>query len=376
MTFALAIVLFYAGLLLVVIPVHELGHFLVARRFGFKIEEYFVGFGPKLWSTRRGEIEYGLKALPIGGYVKITGMDPFKTVPPTDLPRAYASKPRWQRALVILAGPLSHFLIAFVLFSVWVAVVGNPYSSGTPKVTAVVRTLNGEPSPAFLAGMRPGDEIVRVGTIVDPDSQQMVTYTTRHVGEPVEVIVRRGTERIPLTVTPVLAEGEGGEQIGRLGISLVEKPDPVGAGGAVVNGGRLVGTSVIDSFVNIGQVFGPNGVGQVFRTLFLGQDRSVDSPQSLYGVGRSVGQSAEQGGLENVLFLLGFVTIFVGLLNLLPLPPFDGGHLAVLLIERIRGRAIDMRKLIPVSAVVMTFLILFVGATVLLDVVKPIPTTP
>jgi membrane-associated protease RseP (regulator of RpoE activity) len=96
----------------------------------------------------------------------------------------------------------------------------------------------------------------------------------------------------------------------------------------------------------------------------------------LVGVGRSVGQSAEQGGLENVLFLLGFVTIFVGLLNLLPLPPFDGGHLAVLLIERIRGRAIDMRKLIPVSAVVMTFLILFVGATMLLDVVKPIPTTP
>jgi membrane-associated protease RseP (regulator of RpoE activity) len=375
-TFALAIVLFYAGLLLVVIPVHELGHFLVARRFGFKIEEYFVGFGPKLWSTRRGEIEYGIKALPIGGYVKITGMDPFKTVSPTDLPRAYASKPRWQRALVILAGPLSHFLIAFVLFSAWVAIVGNPYASGTPKVTAVVRTLNGEPSPAFLAGMKPGDEIVRVGTITDPNNDQMVTYTTAHIGEPLQVVVDRGTQRITLTVTPVRAEGEGGEQIGRLGISLVEKPDPVGAGGAVVNGGRLVGTSVIDSFVNIGQVFGPNGVGDVFRTLFLGEERNQGSAQSLVGVGRSVGQSAEQGGLENVLFLLGFVTIFVGLLNLLPLPPFDGGHLAVLLIERIRGRAIDMRKLIPVSAVVMTFLILFVGATMLLDVVKPIPTTP
>lgn len=376
MTFALAIVLFYAGLLLVVIPVHELGHFLVARRFGFKIEEYFVGFGPKLWSTRRGEIEYGIKALPIGGYVKITGMDPFKTVSPTDLPRAYASKPRWQRALVILAGPLSHFLIAFVLFSAWVAIVGNPYSSGTPKVTAVVRTLNGEPSPAFLAGMKPGDEIVRVGTITDPNNDQMVAYTTAHIGEPLQVVVLRGTQRVTLTVTPVRAEGEGGEQIGRLGISLVEKPDPVGAGGAVVNGGRLVGTSVIDSFVNIGQVFGPNGVGDVFRTLFLGEERNQGSAQSLVGVGRSVGQSAEQGGLENVLFLLGFVTIFVGLLNLLPLPPFDGGHLAVLLIERIRGRAIDMRKLIPVSAVVMTFLILFVGATMLLDVVKPIPTTP
>jgi membrane-associated protease RseP (regulator of RpoE activity) len=375
-TFALAIILFYAGLLLVVIPVHELGHFLVARRFGFKIEEYFVGFGPKIWSTRRGEIEYGIKALPVGGYVKITGMDPFKRVAPEDLPRAYGSKPRWQRALVILAGPLSHFVIAFVLFAAWIGIVGNPYSLGTPTVTAVVRTLNGEPSPAFVAGMQPGDEIVRVGTIADPTNEQMVTYTTDHVGEPVEVVVRRGAERIPITVTPVLAEGEGGDQIGRLGISLVETPDPVGPVGAVVNGGRLVGTSVVDSFVNIGQVFGPHGVGTVFRTLFLGQERTSESPQSVVGIGRSVGQSAEQGGLENVLFLLGFVTVFVGLLNLLPLPPFDGGHLAVLLIEKIRGRTIDMRKLIPVSAVVMGFLILFVGATVLLDLTNPIPNTP
>jgi membrane-associated protease RseP (regulator of RpoE activity) len=375
-TFALAIILFYAGLLLVVIPVHELGHFLVARRFGFKIEEYFVGFGPKIWSTRRGEIEYGIKALPVGGYVKITGMDPFKRVAPEDLPRAYGSKPRWQRALVILAGPLSHFVIAFVLFAAWIGIVGNPYSLGTPTVTAVVHTLNGEPSPAFVAGMQPGDEIVRVGTIANPTNEQMVTYTTDHVGEPVEVVVRRGAERIPITVTPVLAEGEGGEQIGRLGISLIETPDPVGPVGAVVNGGRLVGTSVVDSFVNIGQVFGPRGVGTVFRTLFLGQERTSESPQSVVGIGRSVGQSAEQGGLENVLFLLGFVTVFVGLLNLLPLPPFDGGHLAVLLIEKIRGRTIDMRKLIPVSAVVMGFLILFVGATVLLDLTNPIPNTP
>jgi membrane-associated protease RseP (regulator of RpoE activity) len=376
MTFALASILFYAGLLLVVIPIHELGHYAVARRFGFKIEEYFVGFGPKLWSTRRGEIEYGIKALPVGGYVKITGMDPFKKVALEDIPRAYGSKPRWQRALVILAGPLSHFLIAFILFSAWVAIVGNPYSSGTPQVTDVVQTLEGEPSPAFVAGMQPGDEVVRVGTIADPNNQQMVAYTTDHVGEPVEVVVLRGADQITLTITPVLAEGENGEQIGRLGISLVEKPDPVSGVGAVVNGGRLVGTSIIDSFANIGQVFGPNGVGNVFRTLFLGQERTDESPQSIVGIGRSVGQSAEQGGLENVLFLLGFVTVFVGLLNLLPLPPFDGGHLAVLLVEKIRGRTIDMRKLIPVSAIVMTFLILFVGATVLLDLTKPIPSAP
>ena len=106
-----AIAGFLALILLVVIPIHELGHMLVARRFGFKVTEYFVGFGPRLWSRRRGEIEYGVKAIPAGGYVKIAGMNPYESVAPEDLPRAYGSKPIWQRALVILAGPGSHFLM-------------------------------------------------------------------------------------------------------------------------------------------------------------------------------------------------------------------------------------------------------------------------
>ena len=111
-----AIVAFLALILLVVIPIHELGHLLVAKRFGFKIQEYFIGFGHRLWSTRRGETEYGVKAIPAGGYVKIAGMNPYETVAPEDVARAYSSKPIWQRSLVILAGPLSHILVAAVLY--------------------------------------------------------------------------------------------------------------------------------------------------------------------------------------------------------------------------------------------------------------------
>ena len=114
----LAIVAFLALILLVVIPIHELGHLLVARRFGFKIQEYFVGFGPKLWSMKRGETEYGIKAIPAGGYVKIAGMNPYEQVPPEDLPRTYGAKPPWQRALVIVAGPSTHFVLAFLCFAV------------------------------------------------------------------------------------------------------------------------------------------------------------------------------------------------------------------------------------------------------------------
>ena len=110
-----AIVAFFIALLAIIL-IHEFGHYLVARRFGFRVLEYFVGFGPKLWSFRRGEIEYGVKAIPAGGYVKIAGMNPFENdVPPGDEDRAYGAKPVWQRALVILAGPLSHFLVAAII---------------------------------------------------------------------------------------------------------------------------------------------------------------------------------------------------------------------------------------------------------------------
>jgi membrane-associated protease RseP (regulator of RpoE activity) len=114
----------------------------------------------------------------------------------------------------------------------------------------------------------------------------------------------------------------------------------------------------------------------VFRVLFLGQPRQSNDPQSVIGIGRAVGRAGQIGGLVEVLRILGFVTVFVGLLNLLPLPPFDGGHLAVLLIEKLRGRAVDMRRLIPVSAVVISLLVLLVGATVVLDVWKPAPLSP
>src|SRR5438552_9440431 len=113
MSEALGVFLFGASLVLVIV-VHEAGHFTFAKAFGMKVEEFFVGFGPRLWSFRRGDTEYGVKAIPLGGYVRITGMNPFQETPPADIPRSYGAKPPWQRALVILAGPASHFVMALV----------------------------------------------------------------------------------------------------------------------------------------------------------------------------------------------------------------------------------------------------------------------
>ena len=126
---ALGIGAFFFALILVIV-IHEAAHFAVARAFGIKVTEFFVGFGPKLWSRMRGETEVGIKAIPAGGYVKIAGMNPYETVEPEDLPRTFGAKPIWQRSLVILAGPATHFVLAFLCFAVWLGFVGQPVAKG------------------------------------------------------------------------------------------------------------------------------------------------------------------------------------------------------------------------------------------------------
>ena len=120
------VVLLYVVVILVVVLVHEAAHFGVAKAFGIKVEEFFVGFGPRIWSFRRGETEYGLKALPLGGYVRIAGMNPFQEPTPEEYPRTFGAKPIWQRAAVIVAGPATHFVMAFVFLLIYLAALGVP----------------------------------------------------------------------------------------------------------------------------------------------------------------------------------------------------------------------------------------------------------
>lgn len=374
--------LIFLPFLTVIIAIHELGHFICARMFGMKVTEYFVGFGPrKIWSRRKGELEYGVKPIFIGGYVKIAGMNPFEENPPEDTPRLYGSKPIWQRAITIFAGPATHFVVAAVIFAIWLAVFGDPRSAPlTPLVIdGVEATMNGHESPAVAARILAGDRILRVGDVDEPTSEQLSEIVTSQVedrpGEPLEVLVGRGEERVSLSVVPELAEVEGVTR-GRLGVIIgppVYDPEPLGVGPALVGGVRNVAYSVEETRHQVARVFGPQGVGRVFGLLFNEDERGPNDAASIVGISQQVGViSGESGAVANLLFLFGFVTVFVGLINLLPLPPFDGGHLATLLIEKVRGKAVDMRTLIPISAAVMAFFVLFVGATVVLDVTKPI----
>jgi membrane-associated protease RseP (regulator of RpoE activity) len=367
-----AIAGFLALILLVVIPIHELGHMLVARRFGFKVTEYFIGFGPRLWSRRRGEIEYGVKAIPAGGYVKIAGMNPYESVAPEDLARAYGSKPIWQRALVILAGPGSHFLVGAVLYFALFATYGNP-DTDVVVVGDVARTLDGGVSPAKEAGLQVGDVVVRVGDMPNPTPDSLGRYVTRYVtehpNEPLVYVVKRDGRTITLRIVPKLVS-EDGITKGRIGFTL--GPEPLSIPEAAVVSGKWVGKATWNSVAAIPKIF-TQGVGRTFSVLFSDEPRRPDDPTSLVGVSRQIGVAGDRGDWALFLGFAAYVTVFIGVVNLVPMPPLDGGHLLLLAWERLTGRQADYRKLVPVSAVVIVFLSIFAIATVILDITEPLP---
>jgi membrane-associated protease RseP (regulator of RpoE activity) len=364
---------FFLALVLVIV-IHEAAHFGMAKWFGIKVQEFFVGFGPRIWSTQRGETEYGFKWVPAGGYVKIAGMNPYEEVPEEDLPRTFGAKPAWQRALVIVAGPATHFVLAFLCFALWLALVGQP-DVRSPLVAEVLPTLGGVESPASAANLRAGDRIVGVDDISDPSDAQLVAITQSHVGQPVTLQIERDGEVFTVTLEPVLSK-LGGEQVGRIGVSLGQAREPAGLIGSVTGGATLVWDSLVQTVQNVGRIFGPEGIGRVARLLFTDAPRRVTDPASVVGIGRAASQTASGGNAGDLLYLFAAVNVFIGFLNLLPLPPFDGGHLAVLAIEKIRGRKVDMRKVVPISVAVAAFFILFTVSIIYLDIAKPISLSP
>ena len=378
MTWLLGVLIFFP-FLTVIIAIHEAGHFFAARHYGMKVTEYFVGFGPwKLWSRRKGELEVGVKAIWAGGYVKIAGMNPYEENPPEDAPRLYGAKPRWQRAITIFAGPGTHFVLGALIFAFTFYFFGN-VNDPTPQIglAKVESTIDGEAAPASVAGLQVGDIIVSVGGTVEPTSEQLATIFTDQAedrpGVPIDVTVDRNGDVIVVPVAPVMTTNEDGDPTGRIGVELQVVTTRMGPLTAIKEGVLEVGRTIEESIHQIGRVFSPAGISRTFGLLFNDQARDpTRDSTSVVGISQQVGSIGSDGDWAVLFYFFGFITVFIGLINLLPLPPFDGGHLAVLLIEKLRGgRAIDMRKLIPVSATVLAFFVTFVVATMILDVTKP-----
>jgi membrane-associated protease RseP (regulator of RpoE activity) len=381
-------VFIFIAALLVVVMIHESGHFLTAKLFDFKATKFFVGFGPTLWSVERGETEYGVKALPLGGFVKIVGMNPYEEVPPQDRARSYPNKPRWQRAIVLVAGSATHWLIAFVVLVVAAMTIGFPTDRPTTEIAGLTTRIGDSETPAADLELAPGDRIVAVGGRDADEWSEISAYIKNHAGETVQFEIERDGEVETRTAelgTAVFADGEvvayfaPGEEVrvlrdgettgGFLGISPRPEYRKEGLIGAIEEGAQTTWEFTEASFVGIGNVFKQVVDGSLWNAITDEGPRAIDeSPCGIVCATQIAGRS-EPYYLVNLI--VGF-TIFVGLMNLLPLPPLDGGHLAVLAYESVTGRAVDLRKLIPVAAAVISFFIVLFLAVLYLDLARPI----
>jgi membrane-associated protease RseP (regulator of RpoE activity) len=398
----LGVVAFVIGIL-VSVMIHEAGHMVSAKHFGAKVTEFFVGFGPRLWSFRRGETEYGIKAIPAGGYVKIIGMTDLEAIDPADESRAFYRKPAWQRAVTLSAGSFMHLVIGLVLFWLVAFAFGTseltstlgPIQPCVPAVASAKCTSADPSSPAVTAGLRAGDVIKSV------DGKPVHLWTDftdevrAHPAKPVVLVIERAGRTLTQTVTPVavkradLGDASKTVTVGALGVAPPAVATQVRSGPL-----EAVGTSASQTWQvitgGVTAILGlPAKMVQVAQVVFGNGQRDPNGAVGIVGISRISGQIAQSGDLTGagkiatILTLLASFNVFVGVFNMLPLLPLDGGHVAVLAYERARAAIFrrrgvpepprpDMNRLLPLVYVVF---IAFVAMTVLLvaaDILKPI----
>ena len=371
------------------VMLHELGHFLVAKWAGMKVTQFFLGFGPRLWSVRKGETEYGIKAIPLGGYVKIPGMTNMEKVDPADEARAYRQQPYGRRLAVVLAGSAMHFVIALVVLYVVYTLVGVPNETKElPRVGTISRLASGEPSPAQRAGFQAGDRLISYDGVPFRGFEGMRQHIRRRAGQPIRFVVERDGRRLELTATPVdlSKESVGREQerpsepTGFVGIGpdyAVEREGPLEGLAKSVSG---VGEASVLTVKALVDVFSPSGASAYGRQLTgrAPADPGGEEPRflSIWGFLRLGTQAANAGWLE-ALTLLALINVFVGIFNLTPLLPFDGGHVAIATYERLRSRRgrrhhADVARAMPVFYMVFALLVFIAVSSLYLDIVRPL----
>ncbi|GAA1280223.1 site-2 protease family protein [Pseudonocardia aurantiaca] len=422
----LGIVIFFVGILFSV-AWHELGHFTTARWFGIKVPEFMVGFGRTIWSRKVGETEFGLKAIPLGGYIRMIGMippakgetlgrsrrtGPFQgliddarqqsamDVKPEDADRQFYLRAPWKRIIVMAAGPVMNLILAVVLFAIVLMVIGLPTGT-TTTVSAVSECVvpasaqtavcppGAAPTPAAMAGFKPGDQIVafngqQFGDHDWPRLQEAIRAATGTVS----VTVDRNGQLLELhptlisTELPSLQNPQQYVQGSFLGLSPVTfyQPQSIAAVGDQIS---FVVTRTGQAIVQL-----PQRVPGLFGAVFLGEQRDQNGPVGIVGASRIGGEilAMQQPAVVELSFflnLLAAVNISLFLFNLLPIPPLDGGQIFPAIWEAIKRRfaklrgkpdpgPVDVAKLMPVAYVVALAFVAWSGLLFVADIINPV----
>ena len=374
----LGILAFVIALLLSVM-IHEFGHYLTAKRYGMKVSEFFLGFGARLWSKQRGETEFGIKAIPAGGYCKIEGMTPGDQMPEGEEGRAFYKASSGRKLIVLGAGSFLHFVLGYLLLFVLFAFVGT--NQLLPTISEVVKG-----SAAQEAGLLAGDEVTAIDNKKVTSWYDDVQVIRNSQGKPLTLTIKRGADELQITASarPEVIDGEERYVLGIINDVGLKRSTPITA---IKNSATVTKSFLVESANSLIKL--PSKIPALWGQTVGGEKRDPNGLVGVVGVARVSGQAIGSEALSiterlsTFILIIASLNIFVGLFNLLPILPLDGGHMAVAIADelrafyaRLRGRprpaAIDVTLLTPITMVVFVILAALTVLLLVADIVNPV----